>query len=130
MGKLKKYLKRDDVKAFPAFNIGGEVYAEDNPDTPTITDPSQKGYGIIHLGGELDWESEEDFKDKYVPYETTADRLMYLRDLLNRELEHLTKEMQTSHNEVDLMIMRIELNTLVTCRGVICERISRLSRKD
>lgn len=126
MDKLKICIKKDLVKVFPAFNIDGVVYAEDNPDTPTITKPSQRGYGILHLGGEVEWVSNEDFKDDYIPYDTHKERLMYLRDEIKKEIDDSSLELKLARDSTDYPLMDIMMASLITCYKVLEERISRM----
>lgn len=127
MSKLKKYLKREVVQAAPAFNIGGEIYLEDDANTPTITNPSQEGFGIHHIMGEnLEWETKEDFEELYVPWETPKDRLICLRDEIKTEIDDTNLELKLSRDDVDLSLMRIEVGALITCYKVLEERISRM----
>lgn len=127
MSKLRKYIRREIVQAVPAFNISGEIIQEDNPAAPTVTNPSQEGYGIYRiLDRNIGWEQKETFEELYVPFDTRKEMLECLRSDLMGEIYDLTRELESSTDEVDNALMRIEKEALTTCYRVIDERISRM----
>lgn len=123
---MERYISEEVVRVTLAFNINGEIYLEDDPNTPTITDPSQEGYAIRHIDGTVEWKSKEDFEMFYVPYDNHKERITYLRNLIEMALKDIQLELKLASDDPDYPIIDITRTALINCYKVLDVRISRM----